>query len=173
MSKTYISNCDWIVYDLHSGNVDDVTLALEAFKKKKGEDDAAIEQTLILISSLLAWDETPRNLEEIRVPGEESDTEEKKGEGEEPAEGEGEGGEGEEGEENEEGAKSEEAEEKPEEAEGEEAAAEGEGEGEEGEKAEGEEGAEGEAAEEEPVEEAPKPKKRKRYLQHPFEESDF
>jgi len=68
LSKTYISKCDWIVYDLHAGNPEDVQLALDAFSKPKGEDDPQIEQTLVLISSLLAWDDTPKNLEEIRDP---------------------------------------------------------------------------------------------------------
>ena len=67
LSKNYISKCEWVVYDLHSGNPEDVRLALEAFKKKK-EDDEQIEQTLVLISSLLAWDKTPKNLEEIVNP---------------------------------------------------------------------------------------------------------
>ena len=39
----------------------------EAARKKK-EDDEQIEQTLVLISSLLAWDKTPKNLEEIVNP---------------------------------------------------------------------------------------------------------
>lgn len=44
-------------------------LALDSFVKPKKEDDEpSPEQTLILISSLLAWDETPKNLEEIRDP---------------------------------------------------------------------------------------------------------
>ena len=60
---------------MHAGNPEDVQLALDAFKKAKKEDDAQIEQTLILISSLLAWDATPKNLEEIKVPGEESESE--------------------------------------------------------------------------------------------------
>jgi hypothetical protein len=57
----YISECDVIVYDLHSGDPLDVKLALEALTPKKtgGDDDDAAggdEKTLILISSLLAWD---------------------------------------------------------------------------------------------------------------------
>ena len=65
---TYISKCDLIVYDLHSGNPDDVSLALDAMEKKRGEEEATNEKIIILISSLLAWDATPRNLEEILSP---------------------------------------------------------------------------------------------------------
>lgn len=68
MAKTYISKCDLIVYDLHSGNPEDVQLALEAMEKPRPDDDNTQEKTIILISSLLAWDQTPRNLEEIRSP---------------------------------------------------------------------------------------------------------
>ena len=57
------------MYDLHSGNPEDVQLALDSFvKPKKEEDEPQVEQTLILISSLLAWDATPKNLEEIKDP---------------------------------------------------------------------------------------------------------
>ena len=66
---TYISKCDLIVYDLHSGNPEDVTLALDAMNKKRPDDNPdEQEKTIILISSLLAWDATARNLEEIRSP---------------------------------------------------------------------------------------------------------
>ncbi len=65
---TYISKCDLIVYDLHSGNPEDVQLALDAMYKRREEDDPSQEKIIILISSLLAWDNTPRNLEEIRSP---------------------------------------------------------------------------------------------------------
>ena len=68
----YLSTCDVIVYDLHSGDPLDVKLALEALTPQtKGEDDDAAggdEKTLILISSLLAWDGTPKKLEEVRDP---------------------------------------------------------------------------------------------------------
>jgi len=47
----YLSECDLIVYDLHSGDPTDVRLALEALKKFKFEE----EKVLILISSLMAW----------------------------------------------------------------------------------------------------------------------
>lgn len=65
---TYISKCDLIVYDLHSGNPEDVQLALDAMSKPKVDDDPEQEKIIILISSLLAWDATARNLEEIRSP---------------------------------------------------------------------------------------------------------
>ena len=67
---TYISKCDLVVYDLHSGNPEDVQLALDAMYKPRVDDDPAQEKIIILISSLLAWDNTPRNLEEIRSPQE-------------------------------------------------------------------------------------------------------
>ena len=68
LAMTYISKCDLIVYDLHSGNPEDVQLALDAMNKPRPDDDPGQEKTIILISSLLAWDSTPRNLEEVRSP---------------------------------------------------------------------------------------------------------
>ena len=56
------------MYDLHAGNPEDVQLALDAMSRPPKEDETQKEQTLILISSLLAWDKTPRNLEEIKSP---------------------------------------------------------------------------------------------------------
>ena len=53
---------------MHSGDPTDVQLALKAFNKPKKEDDEQKEQTLVLISSLLAWDKTPKNLVEIINP---------------------------------------------------------------------------------------------------------
>ena len=70
LAMTYISKCDLVVYDLHSGNPEDVQLALDAMYKPRLDDDPAQEKIIILISSLLAWDNTPRNLEEIRSPQE-------------------------------------------------------------------------------------------------------
>ena len=67
---TYISKCDLIVYDLHSGNPEDVQLALDAMNKPRLDDDPGQEKVIILISSLLAWDATPRNLELIQSPQE-------------------------------------------------------------------------------------------------------
>ena len=61
------------MYDLHSGNPEDVYLALEAMEKPRADDDAAQEKIIILISSLLAWDATPRNLEEILSPEEQAE----------------------------------------------------------------------------------------------------
>ena len=43
-------------------------LALDAMSKKREDEDPSQERVIILISSLLAWDNTPRNLEEIRSP---------------------------------------------------------------------------------------------------------
>jgi len=59
------------VYDLHSGNPLDVKMALDALGAPKGEEgDAGGEKVLILISSLLAWDATPKKLIEVRDPRE-------------------------------------------------------------------------------------------------------
>ena len=70
----YLSGCDVIVYDLHSGDPLDVKLALEALTPKpngeEGEEAGGDEKVLILISSLLAWDKTPKKLEEVRDPAE-------------------------------------------------------------------------------------------------------
>ena len=62
----YLSDCDLIIYDLHSGNPEDVKLGLEALKKHKFEE----EKVLILISSLMAWMGTPKKLELIKTPEE-------------------------------------------------------------------------------------------------------
>lgn len=62
----YLSDCDLIIYDLHYGNPHDVRLALEALKKHKSED----EKVLILISSLMGWQGTPRKLQPVLRPGE-------------------------------------------------------------------------------------------------------
>jgi hypothetical protein len=59
----YLSECDLIIYDLHSGNPQDVMLALEALRKYKFEE----EKILILVSSLMAWSGTPRKLEELKT----------------------------------------------------------------------------------------------------------
>lgn len=48
----------------------DVKMALDALAAPKGEDDAGSEKVLILISSLLAWDATPKKLVEVRDPRE-------------------------------------------------------------------------------------------------------
>ena len=115
----YLSECDLIIYDLHSGNPKDVMLALEALKKYKFEE----EKILILISSLMAWSGTPKKLEEVKTPeqlaeearlaAEEAKQAEGGGEGEEEKQEEEEPAEAEEGEEGEEGEKKEEV---PEEA---------------------------------------------------------
>lgn len=60
----YLSECDLIIYDLHSGNPQDVMLALEALRKYKFEE----EKVLILVTSLMAWSGTPRKLEEFKTP---------------------------------------------------------------------------------------------------------
>jgi adenylate kinase len=60
----YLCECDLIIYDLHSGNPQDVMLALEALRKFKFEE----EKVLILISSLMAWSGTPKKLEEVKTP---------------------------------------------------------------------------------------------------------
>ena len=46
-------------------------MAIEALGAPKGEDaDAGGEKVLILISSLLVWDDTPKKLVEVRDPRE-------------------------------------------------------------------------------------------------------
>lgn len=67
----YLAKCDLIVYDLHFGNPNDVLLALKALEKPAAEgEERPTETVLILISSLLAWDRTPRNMQEIVPPAE-------------------------------------------------------------------------------------------------------
>jgi adenylate kinase len=135
----YLSECDLIIYDLHAGNPTDVRRALEALKKYKSED----EKVLILISSLMAWQGTPKNLEEIKT-SEEIAAEQAPNEVAEAAEGEGE-------------EQAEEAvEEAPEEEEGE----------------EGAEQEEGPPEVVEEVVEPPK-KERKRYKHLPYTELDY
>ena len=60
----YLSECDLIIYDLHSGNPQDVKLALDSLRKYKFEE----EKVLILISSLMAWKGTPKKQQEIKTP---------------------------------------------------------------------------------------------------------
>jgi len=55
------------VYDLHSGNPEDVQTALKALSKQTEEGEGG-DKVLVLISSLLAWDATPKKLQEIRDP---------------------------------------------------------------------------------------------------------
>ena len=57
----YLSECDLLVYDLHSGNPKDVDLALTALKKYNQED----EKVLILISSLMVWNKTLPKMKEV------------------------------------------------------------------------------------------------------------
>lgn len=76
----YLSECDILVYDLHSGNPRDVDLALQALKKHNVEE----EKVLILISSLMVWNKTPPKLKEIKE-GKEA---EEAGEGQEGEDGE-------------------------------------------------------------------------------------
>lgn len=58
----FISECEVIIYDLHTGNPKDVELAIEAFKKYPIEE----EKVLILISSVAVWKNTPAKLEEVK-----------------------------------------------------------------------------------------------------------
>lgn len=86
LAMKFISDCDIIIYDVHSGNPKDVELALEALKKYPIEE----EKILILISSVAVWKNTPPNLVEIGLEsekkegeGDEEGGEEKKDEGDE------------------------------------------------------------------------------------------
>lgn len=74
----YLSECDILVYDLHSGNPRDVDLALQALKKHNIEE----EKVLILISSLMVWNKTPSKLKEIKEGKEAEEGAEGEGEGE-------------------------------------------------------------------------------------------
>lgn len=102
LAAKYISQCDLIVYDLHSGNPKDVQLAIDALKKYVTDEEGGGEdKVLVLISSLMAWDATPRKLEKLVEPGteepedlppngkgdeEDKEEEEKKGDGSEAEE---------------------------------------------------------------------------------------
>lgn len=67
----YLAKCDLIVYDLHFGNPRDVETALKALSKPAAEgEERPGETVLILISSLLAWDRTPKKMQEILSPDE-------------------------------------------------------------------------------------------------------
>lgn len=72
LAQVYLKNCDLIVYDMHSGNPMDVKLALDALSAPTKEDDenAGKEVTLILVSSLQTWDDTPKKLVEVKDPRE-------------------------------------------------------------------------------------------------------
>ena len=172
---TYISKCDLIVYDLHSGNPEDVQLALDAMNKPRPDDDPGQEKIIILISSLLAWDNTPRNLEEIKSP--EQEDEEKRLAEEEAAKAKA----AEEGEQKAEGEEGEEGEKQTEAAASEVASAKDPNEGANAEANEEAAAAEGGAASggeevksEEAVEEPAAPvRKRKRFLHHAFTEEDY
>jgi hypothetical protein len=65
----YLAKCDLIVYDLHFGDPRDVETALKALSKPAAEgEERPAETVLILISSLLAWDQTRRKMQEIISP---------------------------------------------------------------------------------------------------------
>jgi adenylate kinase len=86
----YISTCNVIIYDLHSGNPEDIKLALEgrfhllinfiALKKYTLEQ----ETVLILISSVMVWNKTEPKMEEVKKDAPEG---EEKAEGDEGEEG--------------------------------------------------------------------------------------
>lgn len=167
LTMKYLAECDLIVYDLHSGNPNDVEMAIEALGKLNSEEITE-EKVVILISSLLAWGETPRKLQEIREPGTESEIGEEKN---------GSDAENEEGEDNEDGKS--ENNESPRSA-VEEPSVEKEVEEEKSQKSGGEgENEEGEGNEEQDdlkeasqVIEAPKPPKKK-FIHNPFTEADY
>lgn len=87
LAMKYISECDVIIYDLHTGNPKDIDLALAAFEKYKLEEDSD-EKILILISSVAVWKNTEPKLVEVKPftevkEGEgEGDADKKEGEGE-------------------------------------------------------------------------------------------
>ena len=150
--------------------------------KPRPDDDPGQEKTIILISSLLAWDSTPRNLEEVRSPQDIQEEEEearrvaeaqaaaeakakaalevKSNEGLEVGSQEGEGEQSPSRVEQSEILSGKEGEE------GKEGEGDGEGEGEEGQTVEPKDEVP------EPVVEVKRPK-RKKYIHHPFEEGDY
>lgn len=154
-------------------------------EKPRPDDDNTQEKTIILISSLLAWDQTPRNLEEIRSPEDVEEEERLEREAAAKAKADAEAArKAEEGPVDEDGNPIEKEEGEAAVAEGE--AAEGEAAAADGEdvtsKKEGESAAvaEGDATvlsqkeeEEQKEEPAPVVRKRKRYLHHPFTEKDY
>ena len=83
LTMKYISECDVIIYDLHTGNPKDIELALSAFEKYKIDEESE-GKTLILISSVAVWKNTEPKLVEIKPEGYK-----KEGEGEGDGEGEG------------------------------------------------------------------------------------
>jgi adenylate kinase len=68
----YISDCDVIIYDMHSGNPRDIDLALNALKKYNFES----EKILILISSIMLWNHTDQKMEEVNDKAEKEEGEE-------------------------------------------------------------------------------------------------
>lgn len=78
LAMKYISECDVIIYDMHTGNPRDIEMALQAFEKYKVEEDSE-PKILILISSVAVWKNTEPKLVEVRPEGEKKDDE---GEGE-------------------------------------------------------------------------------------------
>ena len=88
LAMKYISECDVIIYDLHTGNPRDLEMAFGAFEKYKIEEESE-GKVLILISSIAVWKNTEPKLIEIKP---EVVAKEGEGEGEDgKKEGEGEG----------------------------------------------------------------------------------
>ena len=83
LAMKYISECDVIIYDLHTGDPTDINLALGAFEKYKIEEESE-GKVLILISSVAVWKNTEPKLIEIKPEG---DGKEGEGEGEGEQEG--------------------------------------------------------------------------------------
>ena len=83
----YFMQCDVILFDLHSGDPHDYKLALKALEKAKELDE---EKVLIIISSLMVWNNTPPKMKERGtkdpVPKEEGEEGEEGAEEEEPEE---------------------------------------------------------------------------------------
>lgn len=80
LAMKYLADCDLIIVDLHKGDPNDYKLVLDALKKHK--TDEGEEKVFILISSLMAWQGTPKKLEELGAVKKEKKTAE--GEGEKP-----------------------------------------------------------------------------------------
>ncbi len=66
-----MTESDTVILDLHFSELSDVEFAIEAFKNKAPYEDA---KTLILISSVLTWEATPRIVKPEEIPeGEEGE----------------------------------------------------------------------------------------------------
>ena len=67
---------DVVIYDLHFGNINDVEFAIDAYKKRIAYEPLEDQKTLVLVSSCMVWDDTPRKIkpkEEEKKEGDDED----------------------------------------------------------------------------------------------------